>query len=65
MSILQVLNSLLYILFASNDTPTKPELDLALRFSHKFIGVGQGSSLLILKYGLLELLLLVVALALE
>ena len=60
-----MLDSLLYILFASDDTPTKSEFDLALCFWLKFILVGQGSGLLILKDCLLELLLLVVTLSLE
>ena len=65
MSIFQVLDSLLYILFASDDTPTKSEFNLALCLWLKFILIGQGSGLLILEDCLLELLLLVIALSLE
>ena len=65
MSIFQVLDSLLYILFASDDTPTKSEFNLALCLWLKFILIGQGSGLLILEDCLLELLLLVITLSLE
>ena len=65
MSIFQVLDSLLNILFASNDTPTKSEFNLAFCFWRKFILVGQGSGLLILEDSLLELLLLIIAFSFE
>ena len=60
-----MLDTLLNILFASNDTPTKSEFNLAFCFWRKFILVGQGSGLLILEDCLLELLLLIIALAFE